>query len=243
MLVGRFRELSDRAQNRDCYAYSEFLTLAEQSLLRSVRYESEVILYGGAATAERQIACFKGMDCCYDEDPPVVCISISPLVQKFADELTHRDFLGSLIGLGIRREVLGDIIVYENCGYLFCLESISDFICSELKKVRHTDVECKVIDAPPAASVVLPEISRIVISSERLDAVISAVFKLSRNDSQKLFGLGRVFVNGKERENFTDSPKTGDIISVRGIGRFIYEGIDAETRKGRLGVSVRIYRR
>ena len=242
LLAGRLNDLSKRAQQRDSYAYSEFLTLYEQSLLNSMRFETDVGTWGGFDSAERRIACFKGRDCIYQEDPPVVCICVTPVSRKYADELSHRDFLGSLIGLGLRRELIGDIILSENTGYVFCLDSISDFIISELKKIRHTDVICKIVKEMPTSAGTDPGISRIVISSERLDAVISAVYKISRSESQKLFGIGKVFINGSVKECFTDSPKSGDIVSVRGIGRFIYEGVASETKKGRLSALVRVFK-
>lgn len=211
--------------------------------MKSQKYDADVTLDGGTECAERRIAVFSGKDCCYEEPSPIVCVRIRPVSSKYAEDLSHRDFLGSLIGLGIRREVLGDIIVHEKTGYLFCLDVISDFVCRELTKVRHTDVECCVIDAPPENSVSLPPVSRIVVSSERLDAIVSAVFKISRSESQKLFSLCRVYVNGKNIESFTGAPASNDIISVRGLGRFIYEGIEYETKKGRLSSSVRIFPR
>ncbi|MEG2620463.1 MAG: hypothetical protein RR981_07935, partial [Oscillospiraceae bacterium] len=96
-------------------------------------------------------------------------------------------------------------------------------------------------EAPPPMVVEPPEITRSNIASERLDAIVAAVYKLSRGDSQKLFEQGKIFVNSRMTENTSAGLKPGDMISVRGMGRFSYEGIEAETRKGRLRVNVRIY--
>ena len=164
---------------------------------------------------------------------------IEPISQKFADKLTHRDFLGSLIALGIRREVLGDIIINENCGYLICAEEMADYIKDSLVKVRRTDVRCRRVDELPEVSVALPEISYAVIASERIDSIVAAAFSISRGDAQELFSHDQVFISGKLTCSLTASPKVGDIVSVRGFGRFIYEGIDRETKKGRLRVMMR----
>lgn len=239
---GRINDLAQRAQARGCHTYSEFLTLSEQDDVSKMKFDAELSFFGGFDGAERRIACFRGEGCVYDETPPVVCVKVAPVAQKFADDLTHRDFLGSLMGLGIRREVLGDIILHENRGYVFCLDSVAEHICAEMKKVRHTDVKCAVVDEPPTDAVALPEITRTVVQSERLDAIVAAVFKLSRGASQELIELERVFVNGKPVTSATYTPKQGQIISVRGSGRFIYEGVGGETRKGRLGIQVRVYR-
>lgn len=242
LLTDRFRELSQRAETRNCRTFSEFLSLSEQGILQRAPLASSFSLVGGYDSAERRIAVFTGSDCYYEEEPPIRCVEMKPLSQKFADALSHRDFLGSLMALGIRRELLGDILIHENVGYLFCLASISDFLIASLTKVRHTDVVCSVVDAPPSATTVLPDPTRIVVSSERLDALIAAAFKLSRSEAQELFKKEKVFVNGKLIQCDSDSPKSNEIVSVRGLGRFLYEGVSGETKKGRLTASVRIFK-
>jgi len=242
ILQNRFLELASRAASRCFYTYTDFLNTAEQELLFNTKTEICPVLIGGFANAERKIACFGNTKICgYDETPPIICLKAEPIIQKFADQLAHRDFLGALMGLGVRREVLGDIIIHENCGYLFCLERVSEYIITEFKKVRHTDIKCSVVTAPPQDCVTLPEQSQIVIASERLDAVVAAVYKLSRSESQTLFLQKKVYVCNKLCENLTHNPDNGDIISVRTYGRFIYEGIEKETKKGKLRVKVRIF--
>ena len=242
LLAKRFSELSARAYSRGVREYSDFLSLAGQDILHRTRLETGVRLIGGFDTAERCIACFEPADCYYEEEPPITCICIEPISQKFADNLTHRDFLGSLIALGIRREVLGDIIIHENCGYLICKDDIAGYIIDSLKKVKHTDVNCYAVDAPPAVSISLPDLSYAVIASERIDSIVAAAFNISRSESQELFAREKVFISGRLTQSLTVSPKIGDIISVRGFGRFIYEGIDRETKKGRLRVKIRLFK-
>lgn len=241
----RFLELSHRAYAQTKYTYTEFLTLAEQDLLHRTGFDlgsAPFSLFGGSDGSERKIAQFGNEELCgYVEEPPIDCISIMPLSQKFADVLTHRDFLGALMALGVRRSVLGDIILHENSGFLFCLDTISDFIVREFTQVKHTSVKCALIGELPDIAVNKPDITSINVASERLDAVIAAVYKMSRGESQALFAQGKVFVNSRMTANTSLQPDTGAVISVRGQGRFIYEGIVKETKKGRLFVSVRIY--
>ena len=239
LLEKRFSELYARAFSRGIRQYSDFLSLAGQDILLKLRLQGRVVLLGGFETAERRIACFEPSDCDYEEDPPICCLCIEPLSQKFADKLTHRDFLGSLIALGIRREVLGDIIIHENVGYLICSDDMSEYISDTLTKVKHTDVKCYRVDGPPEVSVALPEISSVVIASERMDAIVAAAFNISRSESQALFTHDKIFISGRLTQSLTVSPKIGDIISVRGFGRFIYEGIERETKKGKLRVMIR----
>ena len=236
-LKKRFEELYDRAETRGYAVYSDFLTLAEQDVLLSSVPNAELI--GGYIAAERKIACFGEA---YGTEPPCVWIKIAPRQQKFANKLTHRDFLGSLLGLGIKRELLGDIIIYENEGYLYCLESISGFITDSLTQVKRTSVECNAVDAPPETSTSLPDESVMTVASARLDALVSEVFNLSRSQSSELFAAELVFVNARVAKKPAAEPNEGDIISVRGKGRFIYTGAMGETKKGRLRIGVRIYK-
>ncbi len=244
-LKNRFSELARRAYSKQCYTYSEFLTLAEQDTLLGMRFDANSAsfeLFGGYSNAERKLACFGSEELCgYTESPPVECVAITPLSQKFADALTHRDFLGALMALGVRRSVLGDIILRENCGYLFCLDSVSDFIVQEFTQVKHTAVRCRIITELPEIVITKPDVTNVNVASERLDAVIAAVYKLSRSESQELFKQGKVYVNSRLTEATGHKLNDDSIISVRGYGRFIYEGISKETKKGRLFVGVRIY--
>ncbi|MEG1742884.1 MAG: YlmH/Sll1252 family protein [Clostridia bacterium] len=236
-LKKRLSELAERSESRGGAVYSDFLNISEQDILYATVKNIPYKLFGGYDGAERKMACFGN----FESIPPAVWICISPTLQKFADVLSHRDFLGSLMGLGIKRETLGDIIVNENRGYLYCSEKISNFVLSEFKQVRHTAIFCEIIKNPPVETVQPPEKSELVVPSERLDAVVAAVYRLSRSESQALFAEGKIYINGRLTENTTHCPENGDIISARGIGRFIYEGIERETKKGRLRVSVRIY--
>jgi RNA-binding protein YlmH len=162
-------------------------------------------------------------------------------MQKYADKLTHRDFLGSVIGLGLERDVTGDILIHENVGYMFCLENIADFIAENLTKVRRTDVKCERVPAPPLEMLALPEERAFFVASERVDAVIAAIYGFSRSECQKLFGQKLVFIDSKLCENPDARIAEGATVSVRGSGRFIYTGIAKTTKKGRLCINARVY--
>lgn len=238
----RLLELSERSYQRGIYAYSEFLNLAEQDVLSRAVPPNRYRLWGGYDTAERRVACFGSEALCgYEDSPPVTCLKISPLQQKFADDLTHRDFLGSLMALGIRREVLGDIILHENVGYLFCLDTIAPYIAENLIQVRHTSVECEQVDGPPVESVALPPPSEYVVSALRADAVIAAVYNLSRSESQALFAQKTVYVNAALCQSAAKVLKAGDIVSVRGRGRFLFGGEKLTTKKGKLRIIAHVY--
>ncbi len=241
ILKNRFKELSNRSQNRNIYTYSDFLNMHEQTLLhREIKFG--FTLYGGYEDAERKIACFGNEDDLgYTPQPPVAILLVAPLSEKFSDDLTHRDFLGSILGLGIKRETLGDIIIKGNKGYLICLNSIAQYIIDNLTKVRHTSVYCEICDTLPTDALPEPTEKMVIVSSLRLDGIISAVYNLSRSKSSALIDSERVFINGKLTTNNSVPLKESDIISVRGQGRFRFKEISGDTRKGRIRILCEVY--
>ncbi len=239
----RFYELAQRSNERGYEIYSDFLGISEISELSECHFPVKTTLWGGYEDAERCVVCFGDREYCADTaDFPIVCIMISPVNQKFADTLTHRDFLGSLMGLQIRREMLGDIVISDNCGYLFCLDTIAEFIVDNLTQVRHTTVECKITNNIPQNVLPQPQNSEIIVSSERLDVIVAAVYKMSRSQVLPLFHTEKVFVNGVVKTSPSQVIKQGDKISVRGYGRFIYNGVLRYTKKDRLVISLDIFK-
>lgn len=242
LFKNRMTELAGASYRKGIWCYSHFLTVAEQGELKKLRLPVGVSLYGGYENAERRLAVFGDeADLGYEASPPVVFLKISPLSEKFSDDLTHRDFLGSLMGLGIKRETLGDILLDGNNAYLICLDSIADYIQTQLTTVRHTSVACEVTASLPenALPKLIPE--EILTSSERLDALIAAVYHLSRNAAQGLIAGEKIFCDSVLITSASFVPKPGALISVRGSGRFLYDGVLRSTKKGRHVIAVRKY--
>jgi RNA-binding protein YlmH len=204
--------------------------------------QGDLTLFGGAEGAERVMARFGNPEEVGYETPfPILCVKVEPLSMKFADKLTHRDFLGALLNLGIERSTLGDIVIRDNVGYVFAEERIAEFITGELLRVKRTDVRATVAEVLPEGELYKTETKRIQIQSERIDAVIAKTYSLSREDAQLLVKKSLVFVNGKVTASSSYTPKFDDKISVRGHGRFIYRGFDSTSRKGKLNAIVEVY--
>ena len=177
----------------------------------------------------------------YEESFPIRCLVAKPLIKKFADALTHRDFLGALMNLGIERDILGDIIVRDNVGYVFCEDKMAEYLREHLDKVKHTSISCEIVSECPARAVPDFANEELVVSSIRCDAVVSKAYKLSRSQSIELFRTKKVFVNGRQYENNSGILKDKDIVSVRGFGKFIFSGTPVETKKGRIRITIKKY--
>ena len=235
----RLTELSHRAFEKGYTTFSDFLNLEEISLLKSLHTESEYNLYGGYDNADRCVASFGE---CEEYQYPISCIKIEPANQKFADELSHRDFLGALMNLGINRSTLGDIIITNNTGYLFCLNSIKEYILQNLDRIKHTTVRCTESVLPAEIAEKKPEPVELTVSSQRVDIIVAAVFKLSRNTVTQLVNQEKVFINSKIAYKESLTLKSGDIVSVRGKGKFIFDGEIRQTKKNKSVIGIRLYK-
>lgn len=234
----RIKELSDRAYYGSYSVCSDFLNLEQKSSVLSMDLPSGCTFYGGYEGAERVVAVFGEVYDISFENFEISLLKVSPVNSKFSDNLTHRDFLGTLMGLGIERKLIGDILVSGNTGYIFCLEKIADFISDELKRVKHTSVICERIFKLPDLVIPKGEIEELVVSSLRADTVVSGVYKMSRNVSAKLFSAEKVFVNSVMIENTSYTLSDGDIVSVRGYGRFVFNCKIRTTKKDRLVIEI-----
>lgn len=242
----RYRELAQRSYNNGIYVFSDFLSLAEQSAFHEIEDEldyAKPVLYGGCEMCERKLIRFgDSADFGYEQDYPVTALFIEPVLAKFADNLTHRDFLGALMNLGIKREMLGDIFVKGNSACVFCKDTISDYIVDNLTKIRHTTIRVSKSGNTEEITAPVMEEKIIQIASVRADAVISKVYNISRSDSLAMFQAGQIYINGRECTENSKSLKSDDVISVRGHGKFKYCEKLNLSKKGKTNCKVLIYK-
>ncbi len=245
LFENRMLDLARQSKEGGYYVASHFLTLAEQTELRELSGRSKIgpyILVGGFDSAERKYAIFgDAREFGYEPSFESLWLALSPRAPKFADTLTHRDFLGSLMALGIKRELLGDILVVDNIGYLYVLESIAPYIEENLTRIKRTDITAKTVVSPPDTAIALPDVTSVVSSSERLDALVAAVYKLSREKAKVMIEKELCAIDGKVITKPDTAVPPHTVVSLRGFGRFLCEGILADTKKGKLRIAVRIF--
>ncbi len=244
-LKKRLRDLAGQSYRGSHYTYTSFLSVPEQELYYQIEGEIGEVrasFFGGAPGCERQVLRFGDEESLgYEQGFPICCIEIVPLMAKFSDRLTHRDYLGALMNLGIERDTIGDIMIKGQTSYVFCLEKVADYIVEHLGRIKHTSVACRVLAEMPEAVVYERETVRLVVPSMRMDVVIAKLYHLSRSQSIGLFQAGKVFVNGRQAGNNSAVLREGDIVSVRGYGKFDCDGVSGETRKGNLNLRILKY--
>ena len=250
LIIGRIRELANLCYQRDIPTYSDFLNLNEQSIASQIYAQLPPVtikaiggfdVYGEEIEAcERKIIAFLPQSRDLQLNPPINVLHISPLNKKFSDDLSHRDFLGALLNLGIDRSLVGDIFINDNAGYVFCHSRISQFICDNLTRIKHTTVVATIGEFDADACIKTSSMSG-TVASVRLDALLSLAFKTSRSSIIELIEGKCTFVNGKLITSNAYNPKDGDIVSVRGHGKFKYIGCSGVSKKGRIVVNIEKY--
>ncbi len=240
----RIEELADLAYHRDIVTFSDFLNLNEQNIINSCRFHVPGVTlewFGGYEHAERQMVAFHPDALVFPWEYPIDCLKLEPKALKFSEKLSHRDYLGALLNLGVDRSVIGDILVQENTACFFCLRRMTGFFLKNLCRVKHTTVTVSKVENPVDLPSPLLEPVTGTCASVRLDALISLAFGGSRSSMVSFIESGLVFVNGRLVTSNGYEPNEGDVISVRGKGRFRFDGITGRTKKGRCAVRLLRY--
>ena len=242
LLKKRIAELRKRAEFAYRTEFTDFLTLSEATTAKTVLTGVNHRFYGGMPDAERVMLCIAHEDLEITEEQFPICgIRIVPKSPKFAESLSHRDVLGSVLGLGLERNVIGDIYLKEKEAYLLCAEKIAPFLTEQLTQVRHTQVVCSIAEAEESEFKKEFAVFNRTVSALRLDAVAAASFGVSRSSTAAAISGGKLFVNGKETLSPSLLVKEGDVISFRGEGKARLTQIGGLTKKERISITIERY--
>ncbi len=234
-------ELCRRAADRGQPLFSRFLDLDGQKQAEAAARKAGAayMFFGGAEGCERRML-GAGAEAPEESEFPILCLKISPRSAKYGKPLEHRDVLGTVMGLGITRDLIGDIIIREDGAYLFCVSSMADFLRESLVRIGRTDTAC-VLSAPPEGPVRTVREVRVQVASVRTDAVCAHLFRLSRGDTQELIRQGRVAVDDRICMKSDQVLSEGQVLSVRGFGRARVKGVESVSKKGKLNLVIEVY--
>jgi len=217
--------------------FTKFLDPAQVKLALGVAHRQGVQTrqWGGYGDAERRIVAFyavKGM-----EEPlewPLRWLRIRWDGRYAAPG--HRDLLGAMLGQGVARDNLGDLLVTEGAAYCAVLPGIAGYLAASLTEAGRATIRCDV----PEGELSLPEPRleprRCTVASLRLDAVLAAAWNLSRGEAAGMIAQGKVRVDHLPQERADTRLGEGALVSVRGKGRFRIAEVGAVTKKGRIGI-------
>lgn len=244
-LLRRILDLSYRAQKTYSIAYTDFIDPFLLGKIKSYKLELlgfNFLCYGGLDNSERQMIAFAHEDIEIRlGEFPIEYIKIA-VGRGIGKPVSHRDYLGAMMGLGIEREKIGDLIIKDNDCYVMAHQDIAEYILHTLDSVsRYGKVTCTSISKED-----IPNFEQefkslnVTVSSPRADAIIAAGFQLSRSTVAKLIGAQRALCNGIIITQSTPI-KENDVCTLRGYGKIRIKEIGSTTRKGRIRVNIHRY--
>ena len=240
MLLARTLDKLEQAESRSIPAHTPFLSPAEQACVTDLLHawgQSRHFFFGGFEGAERQLCVFlpdwqEREDFLSDSELPVTALRAR--FPKDADP-SHRDVLGALMGLGITREKLGDILFGEGYCDVLCLADTAPILLSQWDGVGRWKV--KLQEIPLSGLEIKPPQVRTIrdtVATLRLDAVLASGFSTSRGKAADLIGAGRVMVNHRECLKGDKLVNEGDVLTCRGLGKCVVKEVLGQSRKGRV---------
>lgn len=250
LLISGFSDRQRRCKDTFSITCTGFLDLPSQSAFLSIPGDREIkaLLTGGYDGAERKIGVFIpavfGIEneddfLSYGEENPLCVLRINK--DRFSS-LSHRDYLGALMGCGLKREVTGDIITDENGAFLVLFKSVSEFVKRELTKIGRGS--CK-IESAEFSDICTGESSikekTLCVASLRLDNILSAAFSLSRKDAAEAISQKRVFVNDKLTEKSDFRVPVGAKIVLRGKGKAVLSEQRGTSKKNKPQIVIKKY--
>lgn len=237
ILTSRISDLYDLTCRRSHPQFTSFLNEAEISNAITALNTFGIYDYtffGGFEESQRKILGF----CCACSDFP---ISIIEFTYRKQDKITHSQVLGTILSLGLKRSVIGDIICMTGKTYVFVLDSQIDYIMSQITKIARVGVKSKVVKLDEFHYTPDFKYFDYTVSSLRLDAVVSAITGLSREKVRTVILSGNVFRNYVEDTNLSDKLSVGDVITIRKYGKFILEAVAGLTKKNRQKIKIKQY--
>ncbi len=249
LLVAKISDKLEFCKTKNKITYTDFLDVSEISLLKKILSEEKKnnwIIYGGRENADRNIIIF------YPEkfSKEMVEKNYSKILEviriKLPNNLSykHREFLSGIMKLGIKREKFGDILVTNTGADIISLCDVSKYLqegLMDLTRFKKSIITTENIKDIEKVENEFEDI-KIIVSSMRLDNFVSELARCSRSFASEIIEEGRVFINSVNE--FKDSKKIeiNDVITIRKKGKFIFDGIEKETKSGKFLVNIRKYK-
>lgn len=242
-------DLAMRAYQNEYPCFTDFLTSGELSLLcrnQQNFHRVRVEIWGGHKDCDHKMGGFFPFT--YDEGEPeklfpIRCIEVKATNNKYTKEITHRDYLGAILNLGIERSTIGDIRICDQTAYVFCNLELVPFIMSHLDRIRRTTVSCREIDDVREIPDQQFEIRYQSVASLRLDNIVSAMIGCARGKASELISQGKVLADSREQSSNSYRCRNHMVVTVRGYGKYrlLFEEED-RTRKGKQKITIYQYK-
>ena len=236
LLMATIEDKKLQCERQYMITHTSFLDVHQRSLAEGMLKYDRCIFYGGYEDAERAIVIFLpdyATEESIKDDNPLAILRVT--APKGSRKLTHRDYLGSILGLGIDRSVTGDIIVKEDGADIIILKDMGEFLLANYEKAGRTSLKAELIDIDQLdTGLVNIQEKRDTVASLRLDSVVSSAFGLARGKAQEAVKGGIVFVNNVQCMKPDLTMNEGDKIVLRGRGKVVLREVNGRSRKDRI---------
>lgn len=240
LLLARLLDKLELSRRRDIPSYTGFLSASERVLAESLIHAAgcpEHVFFGGYEEAERTICVFLPSwmgreDWITGGECPLSAVRC---MFPAGSHLTHRDFLGAVLGLGVTREKVGDLLVGTDFCDVIVLQELEEYLLLNLESAGRVKLKCSRF---PLDQLIAPQVRvkviRDTVAALRLDAVTASAFSLSRSKAASAVSAGRVQLNHRECVKPDQNVAEGDVLSCRGLGKCVVKEAGSRSKKGRI---------
>ena len=250
IVLARAMDQMERAASRSIPCATQFLSPAQRAALEPLLAASghpRCLFHGGYGGAERTVCVFlpdwqEPEDWTAEDELAAIEAAYPPTGGPTGTDLTHRDLLGGLMGIGLTREKVGDILMLDTAAQIVCLKEAAPIILSQFDQAGRYRLKLREIPlselAPAPAKV---KVIHDTVSALRLDAVLAAGFSLARGKAADAVAAGRVSVNHRECLKPDKPVAEGDVLTCRGLGKCVLKTVGGQSRKGRIIIEIERY--
>ena len=249
LLVSRLIDKIEQANKTNKITYTDFLNSYEKNITLKILLKENInyIFYGGYEGAEREICIIYPQkftkEIVIENIKNEIKIIRIILPNMLKGKYMHKDYLGGLMKLGIKREKLGDIIVDDNGADIIVKNEMTKYVENEIKKLTRFSKSKITIENIENIKTIQKEMKEleVIVSSLRLDCIVSELAGTSRSKANEIIREQRVFINYETEENNSRTLKEGDILTIRGKGKFIVDNVSGYTKKNKIVLRILQY--
>jgi RNA-binding protein YlmH len=247
ILVSKILDKANKCEASSSYICTNFLDLREFNIVVSVLNSLKVlysVLKINENVEKKNILLMPSTSKNIDDSILKDYISCIKITTKSKGTLKHKDYMGSIYALGLKREYIGDIFAKDYCGYVLCMKSAEEYFLNNLFKVANEHVTCNIIDVFSDEVKVLDtnfKETKIIVPSMRADVILSEIYNLTRSEVKDKISRSDLYINSRNSLYGSELLKDDDIVSLKKYGKIKIEKVLRKTKNDKFELSIKKY--